>query len=270
MAKRSATKTPSKAARASKVVKKALAKVSSGVSKAKTSAKSTLERTKKKLVEGGQRASTRTPSPVKTAKPVKRRLAAKLLEKTTRPSKNARPAKRASKRRAGNAAGAAPMAAVPENASPELAVGSAVPDFELADANGKLVSSRDLTGKPYVLYFYPKDDTPGCTTQACGFRDALSRFARQGVQIIGVSPDSSSSHAKFRDKYGLNFSLLSDPEKELCKAFGVWAKKSNYGREYMGVERSTFFVDESGTIRKAWRRVRVPGHVDSVLNELGS
>ncbi len=147
-------------------------------------------------------------------------------------------------------------------------VGDAAPSFVLPDHNGTLVSSESLRGAPYVIYFYPKDDTPGCTLQACGFRDALSRFVAKGVHVVGVSPDSKESHARFRKKYELTFPLLSDPEKTLAKAYGVWVKKQNYGREYMGVERSTFYVDRHGTIRKVWRRVRVPGHVDEVVHSV--
>jgi peroxiredoxin Q/BCP len=115
-----------------------------------------------------------------------------------------------------------------------------------------------------VLYFYPKDDTPGCTTEACAFRDTLSEFESLGVRVIGVSPDSSTSHERFRKKYGLQFPLLSDPEHTLASAYGVWAMKKNYGREYMGIVRSTFLIDAGGRIRNAWRNVRVNGHIDAV------
>jgi peroxiredoxin Q/BCP len=130
-----------------------------------------------------------------------------------------------------------------------------------------MLSSSSLEGTPYVLYFYPKDDTPGCTAEACDFRDSLARFGSQGIRVIGVSPDAPATHARFREKYGLNFTLLSDAEKALANAYGVWVKKQNYGREYMGVERSTFVVDKNGVVRKVWRGVRVPGHVDKVLSE---
>jgi peroxiredoxin Q/BCP len=149
-----------------------------------------------------------------------------------------------------------------------VAVGDAAPSFVLKDDTGQLVSSESLRGAPYVLYFYPKDDTPGCTIEACGFRDSMPRFDAKGVRIIGVSPDSPEAHARFKKKFGLSFSLLSDPEKTLAKAYGVWVKKRNYGREYMGVERSTFHVDRRGTVRQVWRAVRVPGHVDAVLHSV--
>jgi thioredoxin-dependent peroxiredoxin len=143
--------------------------------------------------------------------------------------------------------------------------GSKAPAFSLTDDAGAVVSSASLAGKPYVLYFYPKDDTPGCTKQACDFRDNLRAFNNQKLRVIGVSPDDGASHTKFKQKYGLTFTLLSDTDKSLANAYGVWVEKQNYGRTYMGVERSTFLVDESGRIRKAWHRVRVPGHVAEVL-----
>lgn len=149
-----------------------------------------------------------------------------------------------------------------------IAAGDAAPSFVLKDHSGNLVSSESLRGSPYLIYFYPKDDTPGCTLEACSFRDSAPRFSAKGVRVLGVSPDSPETHARFRKKYGLTFPLLSDPEKTLAKAYGVWVKKLNYGREYMGVERSTFFVDRGGVVRKAWRRVRVPGHVDEVVHSV--
>jgi peroxiredoxin Q/BCP len=145
-----------------------------------------------------------------------------------------------------------------------LSAGDAAPSFALPDETGAQVSSADLAGSPYVLYFYPKDDTPGCTTEACGFRDALSDFEKLGVRVLGVSPDSSASHQRFRAKYELPFTLLSDADKSLSSAYGAWALKKNYGREYMGVVRSTFLVDASGVIRNAWRGVKVNGHVEKV------
>lgn len=142
--------------------------------------------------------------------------------------------------------------------------GEPAPSFELVDQDGQTVSSADLAGAPYVLYFYPKDDTPGCTTEACGFRDAHAELEAIGVRVLGVSPDSAASHKKFASKYGLGFSLLSDPEKSLAKAYGAWVLKKNYGREFMGIERSTFLVGADGRIKQTWRRVRVNGHVDAV------
>lgn len=168
----------------------------------------------------------------------------------------------------------APKAAAPKAAAPKpavarepakLGVGDAVPAFEALDQAGQTVSSSSLVGAPYVIYFYPKDDTPGCTTEACGFRDELAVFAEHGVKVLGVSPDSSASHARFAQKYGLGFTLLADTDKQLAGLFGVWKLKQNYGREYWGVERSTFVVDAEGKIRKQWRGVKVAGHVPAVL-----
>lgn len=145
-----------------------------------------------------------------------------------------------------------------------LGEGDAVPPFTLADQNGEPVGSESLRGRAYVLYFYPKDDTPGCTREACGFRDDLGKFEGLGVRVIGASPDKSETHARFAKKYGLNFPLLADVEKKLANAFGVWVKKQNYGREYMGIERSTFLVGADGKVVKAWRGVKVDGHVAAV------
>jgi peroxiredoxin Q/BCP len=149
-----------------------------------------------------------------------------------------------------------------------LAEGSKAPAFSLPDEAGSVVSSASLAGKPYVIYFYPKDDTPGCTKEACDFRDNLKAFNSAKVRVLGVSPDDPKRHAKFKEKYGLNFTLLSDVDKTLIGAYGVWIKKLNYGREYMGVQRSTFIIDKAGKVAKAWNGVRVPGHVEAVLAAL--
>jgi thioredoxin-dependent peroxiredoxin len=156
----------------------------------------------------------------------------------------------------------------PEAPSVSLAEGSKAPPFSLPDETGTNVSSASLAGKPYVIYFYPKDDTPGCTKEACDFRDNLKAFNSAKVRVLGVSPDDPKRHAKFKEKYGLNFTLLSDVDKTLIGAYGIWIKKLNYGREYMGVQRSTFLVDKSGKIAKCWNGVRVPGHVEAVLAAL--
>jgi peroxiredoxin Q/BCP len=151
-------------------------------------------------------------------------------------------------------------------------VGKRAPGFELPDQDGRVQSSRDLAGAPYVLYFYPKDDTPGCTREACDFRDGVGAFRTAKVRVLGVSPDSSSSHGRFQKKYSLPFTLLSDADKKLANAYGTWVKKQNYGREYMGISRSTFLVDAKGVVRRAWRGVKVDGHVEKVLaaaRELG-
>jgi peroxiredoxin Q/BCP len=172
---------------------------------------------------------------------------------------------------------AAPAKAAPKKAAPGkhsvpragVGEGDLAPSFELPDQQGASLSSDDLAGRPYVIYFYPKDDTPGCTVEACGFRDAASELEGAGVRVIGVSPDGQTSHQKFTTKYNLPFTLLSDGEQQLAKAYGAWALKKNYGREYMGIVRSTFLVGADGVIKKAWRGVRVNGHVAAVQAAAG-
>jgi peroxiredoxin Q/BCP len=127
---------------------------------------------------------------------------------------------------------------------------------------------RDFLGKSLVLYFYPKDDTPGCTQEACDFRDSMSVLSSMGIKVVGVSPDSLPSHKKFREKYGLNFTLLSDPNKEVAKLYFAYGKKKMYGRETEGIIRSTFLIDKEGKIVKAWYNVKAKGHVENVLKEL--
>jgi peroxiredoxin Q/BCP len=181
-------------------------------------------------------------------------------------------AKPASKTAKAAAKPAAPKAATVKPAAAKTAgvgEGDKAPSFSLPDETGVTVSSASLAGKPYVIYFYPKDDTPGCTKEACDFRDNLRAFNAAKVRVLGVSPDDSKRHAKFKEKYDLTFTLLSDTEKKLISAYGIWIKKLNYGREYMGVQRSTFLVDKSGKVVKAWNGVRVPGHVEAVLASLG-
>lgn len=143
--------------------------------------------------------------------------------------------------------------------------GSTLPEFSLADHSGAVVEQKALLGEPFVLYFYPKDDTPGCTKEACDFNAGLAEFESAGVRVIGVSPDSVARHTNFRTKYGLQFTLLSDPDAALARALDVYKMKKNYGREYMGIERTTFLVDGAGVIRKVWRGVRVAGHVPDVM-----
>lgn len=149
--------------------------------------------------------------------------------------------------------------------SASLGPGSLAPEFDLTDQQGAPVSSSSLRGQPYVLYFYPKDDTPGCTVEACDFRDQQAGFARAGVKVFGVSPDSEGSHEKFAQKFDLNFTLLADPDKVLAQKYGVWAMKKNYGQERMGIVRSTFLLDGDGKVQKVWRGVKVAGHVSAVL-----
>lgn len=146
-----------------------------------------------------------------------------------------------------------------------LSVGDALPHFSLPADNGATMSDADLRGTRTVLFFYPKDDTPGCTREAQAFRDKIDEFFAAGVAVIGVSPDPSASHDKFKAKHGLTFPLISDENKILAEAFGVWVEKNMYGRRYMGVERATFLIDETGVIREVWRKVKVPGHAEAVL-----
>jgi len=149
-----------------------------------------------------------------------------------------------------------------------LAPGKKAPDFTLPTGDGKNVSLREFRGKKVVLFFYPKDNTSGCTTEACAFRDNLARLKRKGAVVLGVSADSVASHRKFADDHDLSFPLLSDEEKVVIKAYGVWKEKSMYGRKYMGIERATFIIDEAGKIAHHFPKVKVPGHVDAVLELL--
>ncbi|MBA3938242.1 MAG: thioredoxin-dependent thiol peroxidase [Planctomycetes bacterium] len=142
------------------------------------------------------------------------------------------------------------------------------PAFSLSGSDGQTHSLKSLKGKTFVIYFYPKDDTPGCTTQACDFRDQLATLAKLGVPVYGVSPDSLASHAKFIAKHELTFVLLADEDHALADKLKVWGEKSMYGRTFMGIERSTFLVGSDGTILKEWRKVKVAGHVLEVLDAL--
>ena len=146
------------------------------------------------------------------------------------------------------------------------AVGNQAPDFTLPRDGGASVALSDLRGRTVVLYFYPKDDTPGCTKEACGFRDALPDFSAMDAEIIGVSKDSVAKHDKFKAKHDLPFTLLSDADGDVCEAYGTWVEKSMYGKKYMGIDRATFLIDADGTLRAEWRKVKVPGHVDAVLD----
>jgi thioredoxin-dependent peroxiredoxin len=146
--------------------------------------------------------------------------------------------------------------------------GDPAPEFTLQSDSGEEVSLVDLRGKPVVLYFYPKDDTPGCTTQACGIRDAYADFERAGAVVLGVSPDDVTSHVKFKEKYALPFTLLADPEHELAERYGVWGEKSYMGRKYMGVDRSTFVIGADGTVTKVFHGVKPASHADDVLAAL--
>ncbi|GAA3409762.1 thioredoxin-dependent thiol peroxidase [Paenibacillus hodogayensis] len=147
----------------------------------------------------------------------------------------------------------------------ELQIGQPAPDFTLPAGNGKNVRLGQYIGKKVVLFFYPQDMTPTCTTEACDFRDSLARFRRSGAVVLGISPDPVQRHVKFAEKYDLDYPLLADEELQVCKLYDVWQLKKLYGREYMGVQRSTFLIDRSGVLVREWRNVRIKGHVDAVL-----
>jgi len=147
-----------------------------------------------------------------------------------------------------------------------LEAGDKAPSFRIATDDGGALSSASLKGAPYVVFFYPKDDTSGCTKEAIGFSESLTKFRKLGVPVIGVSKDSLESHLKFRKKHNLKVALGSDPELKMAQAWGVWGEKTLYGRKYMGMERATFLVDEKGVIKQAWHKVKVPGHVEAVLD----
>jgi len=146
-----------------------------------------------------------------------------------------------------------------------LTAGDKAPSFKIATDSGETVSSASLKGSPYVVYFYPKDDTSGCTKEAIGFSQNLKKFEKLGVEVLGISKDSLEAHAKFRKKHKLKIALGSDPGTRMASDWGVWGEKTLYGRKYMGMERATFLVDGKGVIKQAWRKVKVPGHVEAVL-----
>ena len=153
---------------------------------------------------------------------------------------------------------------------PGLKVGDTAPDFSLPSGTGETLSLKSLRGKQVVLYFYPKDDTPGCTKEACGFRDDITRIERTNTVVLGVSNDDLTSHQKFSKKYGLPFTLLSDENKVVSKAYGVYKQKSMYGKTYWGIERTTFVIDEKGKLKAVFPKVKVEGHIEDVLHALGA
>ena len=153
-------------------------------------------------------------------------------------------------------------------ATSDLKVGQKAPDFTVMDDQGEKVKLADLKGKKVVLYFYPKDDTPGCTKEACAFRDGIDKIKKRGAVVLGVSADSMESHKKFKSKFDLNFPLLADSDKKMVEAYGVWKEKSMYGKKYMGIERTTFVIDEKGKIAHIFPKVKVDQHYDEVLEAL--
>lgn len=152
----------------------------------------------------------------------------------------------------------------------DVGEGDLAPSFTLHGTGGQTVSLGDLRGKRVVLYFYPADDTPGCTTEACDFRDSYAPLVSADAVILGVSPDSVESHEKFAKKFGLNFTLLSDPDHAVADQYGAWKEKNLYGRKYMGIDRSTFLIGPDGRVEKAWRRVRAKGHAQKVLEAVNT
>ena len=150
-----------------------------------------------------------------------------------------------------------------------LEIGTQAPDFTLPDQNGNMHSLSEYRGKKVILYFYPKDNTPGCTKQACGFAERFPQFTEKGAVVLGISKDSVASHKKFEEKYGLPFTLLADPELAAIQAYDVWQEKKNYGKTYMGVVRSTYLIDEKGKIVKAFDKVKAADNPEQMLGELG-
>ena len=149
-----------------------------------------------------------------------------------------------------------------------LEVGDPAPDFKTADQDGERISLKDLRGRKVVLYFYPKDDTPGCTKEACSFRDGFSKFRKRKIEVLGVSADDEKSHKKFAKKYDLPFRLLADTDKEIVRNYGVWGEKSLYGRKFMGINRVTYVIDEKGKIAGVWPKVKPDGHADEILEAI--
>jgi thioredoxin-dependent peroxiredoxin len=149
-----------------------------------------------------------------------------------------------------------------------IEAGAKAPDFSLASDDGTPVNLKDLRGQPVVVYFYPKDDTPGCTKEACAFRDQKEALTKLGAKVVGISADDVASHAKFRDKYKLNFPLLADADHQVAERYGVWREKNMYGKKSWGIQRSTFLIDAQGEVHKVWKRVQVDGHDEEVLAAL--
>ncbi len=202
----------------------------------------------------------------KATKKIAKKAVKKALKKATKRKAPARPA--AKKTRAAAARTANTQAASLESSRVLLNVGDMAPDFSLQNQNGEMVTLSQYRGQNVVLYFYPKDDTPGCTREACSFRDNLSALEAHNAVVLGVSFDDHESHQKFISKYNLNFQLLCDLDKETAKAFGVYVQKNMYGNISWGIERSTFVIDKNGQISRLFRRVQVDGHTDEVLEAL--
>lgn len=197
----------------------------------------------------------------------------KAVAKAKKPAKKAaakkKPVKKAPAKKAAPKKSASSPAVQAAEASVQLQVGSPAPDFSVSTDEGQVVSLQDFVGQTVILYFYPKDDTPGCTVEACDFRDNFMRLKSKRAVVLGVSRDSQDSHRKFKNKYELPFQLLVDSDGKLCEAYGAWKEKSMYGRKYMGIERMTVLIGPDGLIRKVYPKVQVKGHVDQVLADIG-
>ena len=197
-------------------------------------------------------------------------MAAKRKAKAAKPKAAKKAVKKVAKKKAAKpAARKEPAKKAAPTATQSSLAGKLAPAFSLTNDAGKKVSLKDFRGKRVILYFYPTDDTPGCTTQACAFRDAEANFSKADAVVLGVSKDDVKSHQKFKAKYKLNFPLLAD-DAGVTEAYGVWKEKNMYGRKYMGIERSTFLIGEDGKVRAEWRKVSVPGHADEVIKALKS
>ena len=256
--KKLAKKTSAKKATSKKTAKKTTSKSTTKSASKSTSKQSAKKATAKKSAKKAT-AKKSAKKPVKmTSSPQSARSSAKPAAKPVAKATAKKSAPRAAKKLAPSA-GSALVHAV------HLSVGQLAPDFSLPNENGDMIHLSALRGKKIVLYFYPKDDTPGCTQESCDFRDNFGRLSPLGVTVLGISKDSVESHVKFKNKYSLPFSLLSDENGAICEAYGVWKEKNNYGKTYMGIERSTFIIDENGVITHVYAKVSVAGHVDEVL-----
>lgn len=216
--------------------------------------------------------TTKKPAKVKRKKTAVKKAAKKSAKKSTKKTTKKvvkKAAKKVSSKKVVKKTTAKSKASAPKKSLGSMpAVGQLAPDFAVqSDTNG-MVSLSKYRGKNVVLYFYPKDDTPGCTREACSFQEHKAKLVGRNAIVIGVSPDGIDSHKKFRVKYGLDFVLLADQDREVCKAYGVWVEKNNYGKKYMGVQRATFLIDTNGCVAYVWPKVSVDGHTEEVLAEI--
>ena len=225
----------------------------------------------KKAVSKKSAAKKKAPAKKAPKKTVPKKAVAKAKKPAAKNKAAAKkkPVKKAPAKKAAPKKSAAAQAVQAADASSQLQVGSLAPDFSVSTDQGQVVSLQDFVGQTVILYFYPKDDTPGCTVEACDFRDNFMRLKSKRAVVLGVSRDSQDSHRKFKNKYELPFQLLVDSDGKLCEAYGAWKEKSMYGRKYMGIERMTVLIGPDGLIRKVYPKVQVKGHVDQVLADIG-